>query len=113
MGNAVVSESGHDALIGYLDGAQTNHLRVAPPLKSGWDGWFLWDLRCADAERIPWFDAAHHDRLALHGAGYESRYLAGLDAKEHGMYSDDYSDEEHKQYWYSKLFPIAVRYNPR
>ena len=25
---------------------------------------------CDDAERIPWFDAAHHDRFILHGAGY-------------------------------------------
>lgn len=90
-----ISESGHDALIGHLDGSQTNHLRVGPPLSDkGWDRWFTWDLRCGDAERIPWFDAAHHDRFALHGAGYESRYTAGLDAKQHGMYSDDYISTE-------------------
>jgi len=88
-----ISESGHDQLIGALDGAQTNHLRVdaAPP-----DGksWMVWKIRCADAERIPWTDTAHHDRFALHGAGYESRYLGGLPADLHGIYSDDYMTTE-------------------
>lgn len=84
-----ISESGHDQLIGYLDGAQTNHLRVeAEP--QGPDSWFVWRVRCKDSERIPWFDMAHHDRFALHGAGYESRYRAGLDPAMHGIYSDDY-----------------------
>ncbi|MDQ1257569.1 MAG: hypothetical protein QG656_2175, partial [Candidatus Hydrogenedentes bacterium] len=83
-----ISESGHDQLIGWLDGAQTNHLRVDanPP----GEGWTVWRIPCADAERIPWFDAAHHDRFALHGAGYSSRYQGGLDAPMHGIYSDDY-----------------------
>ena len=35
-GNAPqISESGHDQLIGWLDGAQTNHLRVGKPLPGG------------------------------------------------------------------------------
>lgn len=85
-----ISESGHDTLIGYLDGAQANHLRVGRPLAGGTDQWCLWDIRCTDAERIPWFDAAHHDRFVHHGAGYDPRYRAGLDAQKHGMYSDDY-----------------------
>ncbi len=84
-----ISESGHDQLIGWLDGAQTNHLRVGRPIP-GDRGWCVWDIRCDDAERIPWFDAAHHDRFILHGAGYSSRYEAGLDRRLHGMYSDDY-----------------------
>ena len=84
-----ISESGHDQLIGWLDGAQTNHLRVGPPLP-GAQGWAVWNWKCADAERIPWYDAAHHDRFILHGAGYESRYVAGLNTRLHGMYSDDY-----------------------
>ena len=84
-----ISESGHDGLIGWLDGAQTNHLRVGEPLP-GDLGWCVWNWKCDDAERTPWFDAAHHDRFILHGAGYGSRYQGGLDAPMHGMYSDDY-----------------------
>ncbi|NMC20851.1 MAG: hypothetical protein GYA33_10575, partial [Thermogutta sp.] len=84
-----ISESGHDQLIGWLDGAQTNHLRVGNPLP-GYYQWSVWNWECQDAERVPWFDAAHHDRFVLHGAGYEGRYAAGLDTRLHGMYSDDY-----------------------
>ena len=84
-----ISESGHDGLIGWLDGAQTNHLRVGEPMP-GDRGWCVWNWKCADAERTPWFDAAHHDRFILHGAGYGSRYEGGLDRRMHGMYSDDY-----------------------
>lgn len=84
-----ISESGHDQLIGWLDGAQTNHLRVDTP-PPGEYGWTVWPIACDDAERTPWFDAAHHDRFVLHGAGYENRYVGGLDAKTHGIYSDDY-----------------------
>lgn len=84
-----ISESGHDGLIGWLDGAQTNHLRVGEPMP-GDRGWCVWNWECADAERTPWFDAAHHDRFILHGAGYGSRYSGGLDSRMHGMYSDDY-----------------------
>ncbi len=85
-----ISESGHDQLIGFLDGAQTNHLRVGNQIPAGrYTGCALaWD--CADAERTPWFDVAHHNRFVLHGAGYESRYCAGLNRRLHGMYSDDY-----------------------
>lgn len=85
-----ISESGHDQLIGWLDGAQTNHLRVGPPVGEGRHRWAVWNWKCADAERTPWFDAAHHDRFILHGAGYSSRYQAGLDPRLHGIYSDDY-----------------------
>jgi hypothetical protein len=84
-----ISESGHDRLIGQLDGAQANHLRVGPPVAGG-ESWFVWDIDCADAERIPWFDAAYHDRFVLHGAGYAGRYQAGLDPRLHGICSDDY-----------------------
>ena len=88
-----ISESGHDQLIGWLDGAQTNHLRVgkAPP---GVHAWCAWNIGCADAERVPWLDAAHHDRFVLHGAGYPGRYEGGLDPRLHGIYSDDYMASE-------------------
>ncbi len=85
-----ISESGHDQLIGYLDGAQTNHLRVSPPEGKGYYRWSVWHWPCQDAERTPWFDAAHHDRFVLHGAGYSGRYAGGLDERLHGILSDDY-----------------------
>ena len=88
-----ISESGHDQLIGWLDGAQTNHLRVGEPMP-GRMGWCVWNWKCSDAERTPWYDAAHHDRFILHGAGYSSRYEGGLDGRLHGMYSDDYISTE-------------------
>jgi hypothetical protein len=88
-----ISESGHDQLIGWLDGAQTNHLRVGKSLEGSY-GWCVWDWPCADAERTPWFDAAHHDRFILHGAGYSSRYQGGLDGRLHGIDSDDYMATE-------------------
>ncbi len=89
-----ISESGHDQLIGWLDGAQTNHLRVGKPSGEGRYTWSMWDIDCVDAERTPWFDAVHHDRFILHGAGYSQRYQAGLDATMHGIYSDDYVTSE-------------------
>lgn len=89
-----ISESGHDGLIGWLDGATANHLRVDMSPDAGSYAWATWKVRCADAERIPWFDAAYHDRFILHGAGYEIRFLAGLDRREHGIYSADYISTE-------------------
>jgi hypothetical protein len=84
-----ISEAGHDRLIGWLDGAQANQLRVDPEARG-----FTWRIRAADAERIPWIDAAYHDRFILHGAGYQDRYAGGLDLKTHGMYSYDYMSTE-------------------
>lgn len=81
-----ISEAGHDQLIGWLDGAQAQHLRVDAAATAG----FTWKIHCADAERVPWFDAAHHDRFVLHGAGYSDRYAGGLDENQHGIYSNDY-----------------------
>jgi hypothetical protein len=88
-----ISESGHDQLIGWLDGAQANHLRVGQPAAGDYS-WAVWDWNCDDSERIPWYDAAYHDRFILHGAGYETRYAAGLDTRLHGIHSDDYITTE-------------------
>jgi len=88
-----ISESGHDQLIGWLDGAQANHLRVDQPPPGDYS-WSVWNIRAKDAERIPWFDMAHHDRFILHGAGYETRYASGLNREMHGTYSDDYMTTE-------------------
>ncbi len=83
-----ISESGHDGLVGILDGAQTNHLRAEHPENA--KGWSIWNIPHEDAERTPWLDAAYHDRFILHGAGYPGRYEGGLSAEEHGVWSDDY-----------------------
>lgn len=82
------SESGCDWLIGWLDGATTNHLRVDPKAPPG--QWAVWRIQCEDAERTPWFDFAHHHKFALHGAGYSNRYQGGLPYEVAGIYSDDY-----------------------
>ena len=82
-----ISESGHDQLIGYLDGAQTNHLRIESDKSFPWCVIYL---GCQEHERVCWFDVAHHDRFILHGAGYSSRYPGGLDVRVHGIDSDDY-----------------------
>lgn len=84
-----LSEAGHDKLIGWLDGADAQQLRVDPAGPN-----FTWRIQCADSERIPWIDVAWHDKFILHGAGYEGRYQGGLDQREHGAYSDDYLSTE-------------------
>jgi hypothetical protein len=84
-----LSEAGHDKLIGWLDGADAQQLRVDSSGAS-----FTWRIACSDSERIPWIDVAWHDKFILHGAGYEGRYQGGLDRKEHGAFSDDYITTE-------------------
>lgn len=84
-----ISEAGHDQSIGWVDGTQAQILRVDPRGEA-----FTWRIRAADSERVPWFDAAHHDRIVLHGAGYPDRYAGGLDPREHGISSDDYITAE-------------------
>ncbi len=84
-----LSEAGHDKLIGWLDGADAQQLRVDPEGKA-----FTWKIQCSDSERIPWIDVAWHDKFVLHGAGYEGRYEGGLGRRQHGAYSDDYMTTE-------------------
>lgn len=82
-----ISEGGVDQDLGAIDGSQAQHLRV--DAKSDLDS-FAWKIEAVDAERIPWFDFAYHDRLAMHGAGYNERYYGGPNALAHGVYTDDY-----------------------
>lgn len=84
-----LSEAGHDKLIGWLDGADAQQLRVDPNAQG-----FTWRIESGDSERIPWIDVAWHDKFILHGAGYEGRYQGGLNEREHGAYSDDYISTE-------------------
>lgn len=84
-----VSEAGGDYLIGWLDGADAQMLRLtATPTRH------TIFLPCGDWERVPWFNAVWHDRFVLHGAGYTGRYQGGLSFTAHGIYSDDYMSTE-------------------
>jgi hypothetical protein len=84
----MISEAGHDALIGHLDAGQSDH--------SGWlpagETYFGWRLPAGDAERVPWHDMASHGSFVLLAGGLGSRY-AGLEhgsSAYHGYASDDY-----------------------
>lgn len=89
-GNApTTSEAGHDQLIGYLDGADCQHLELSPK-----GGRFYNRVPCKEWERVPWFDAALHDKFSLHGVGYSGRYQGERPRDEHGIESDDYISAE-------------------
>ncbi len=90
QGAPQVSESGHDALVGALDGATCNHLRVDPEKRAD----MTWHVRCADSERIPWFDTVWREKFVLHGAGYANRFAGGLPVAAHGPQGDDYQSIE-------------------
>jgi len=85
----MTSEAGDDQLIGYLDGADCQHLRITPESER-----FCIRLKCQDWERVPWYDAVLHDKFSLHGVGYSGRYQGGRSRAEHGIESDDYISAE-------------------
>jgi len=92
LDGVTTSEAGHDQLIGYLDGADAQWLRINSdqnrPSKP-----YTFYLPCEDWERVPWFDAVNHHRFVLYGAGYPYRYdplgRGGL-----GVHTDDYISSE-------------------
>ena len=73
---AMLSESGHDALIGSIDGVQADHWRPA-----------CWCTVFGDADRTPWHDMVTHGKMILFAGGLGDRY--DPDPK-HGYGSDDY-----------------------
>ena len=88
--NAItVSESGNDALIGHLDGADAILRRITPVQESYSDV-----IACEDSEYVPWFDAVNHKRFILHGVGYSDRYQGGESRALRGIESDDYISSE-------------------
>lgn len=81
------SEAGSDQLIGWLDGADCQFLRIG-------EGRFNNSVPCRDWARVPWFDLVNHTRFSLHGVGYSDRYQGSLSREDHGIESDDYLGAE-------------------
>jgi hypothetical protein len=90
LGGAVTSsEAGDDQLVGYLDGADCQFLRLTTGSES-----HCFRVPCRDWQRVPWYDAVLHDKFSLHGVGYSSRYQGDQPRMEHGIESDDYINTE-------------------
>jgi len=83
------SESGSDALIGHLDGADAILSRVTPKQES-----FSLVLPSKDIEYVPWFDMVNHHRFILHGVGYSNRYEGNAGRSLRGIESDNYLSSE-------------------
>jgi hypothetical protein len=72
----MISESGHDALVGSIDGVQADHWRPD-----------CWLKRYKDADRTPWHDMVTHGKMVLFAGGLGHRYD---EDERHGYGSDDY-----------------------
>ena len=79
----MISEAGHDALMGSVDAAQADHFTPARLFGS-----------FSDAERTPWHDMATHGKMVLFAGGLGWRYSArdwnDRGDSRHGYGSDDY-----------------------
>jgi len=84
-GGPTCSEAGHDQLIGWIDGADCQHLELSPTPAQ-----HTIRIACGDWERVPWADAVYHTKFILHGAGYSTRYQNIRSRRDHGIESDDY-----------------------
>ena len=76
-GAPMLSEAGHDGLVGSLDGGQADHNSAAK-----------WGIKGAAATRTPWHDMATHGRFVLLAGGLGSRYGDRDPAHTYG--TDDY-----------------------
>lgn len=86
-----LSEAGTDALVGHLDGAQSDHGPWLPALESeSRNAHFRWRMPAGDGERVPWHDMASHGSFVLLAGGLGPRYAGGDDSFLHGYASDDY-----------------------
>ncbi|MCF7847896.1 MAG: hypothetical protein K9M45_03510, partial [Kiritimatiellales bacterium] len=79
----MLSEAGTDALIGSLDGGQSDHFHA-----------LRWMSDYTDACRTPWHDMATHGKMVLFAGGLGPRYSAvdwhKVNRPMHGYGSDDY-----------------------
>ncbi|MBT5537243.1 hypothetical protein HOK31_29550, partial [Candidatus Poribacteria bacterium] len=88
-GAPMISEAGHDALIGHLDAAQADHMAWTPADSSVSGSW-AWKLPAGDGERIPWHDMVTHGAFTLFAGGLGNRYQGDASRELHGYGSDDY-----------------------
>jgi len=73
----MLSEAGHDALVGHLDGCQSDHYAAD-----------RWGAKGSKACRTPWHDMATHRSLVLLAGGLGHRYSNRQPG--HGYGTDDY-----------------------
>lgn len=76
-GMPMLSEAGHDALIGSLDGVQSDHYAAS-----------RWGAKGVADDRTPWHDMASHGSFVLLAGGLGHRY--GDDNEKHTYGTDDY-----------------------
>ncbi|MAF12493.1 hypothetical protein CMK11_18765 [Candidatus Poribacteria bacterium] len=87
-GAPMISEAGHDALIGHLDAAQADHMGWTPADAASGGSW-SWKLPASDGERIPWHDMVTHGAFTLFAGGLGNRYQGDASRELHGYGSDD------------------------
>lgn len=88
-GAPMISEAGHDALVGHLDAAQADHMAWAPADTASAGPW-SWNVPARDGERIPWHDMVTHGNFVLFAGGLGNRYQGTGSRELHGYGSDDY-----------------------
>jgi len=82
----MVSEAGHDLLIGHIDAGEADHFMPERLASSN---------QYSACERVPWHDVASHNKMILLGGGLGGRYSQYNwtdkgDNELHGYGSDDY-----------------------
>lgn len=78
-GSPMISECGHDGLIGSLDAGQSDHYPASN-----------WGAKASAMDRTPWHDIVTHGKMVLFAGGLGGRYSkSNIDGKR-GYGSDDY-----------------------
>lgn len=84
-----ISETGHDALIGHLDGGEADQ-PLYTSAKTDSHASKDWQIPVGDSERVPWHDMATHGDFVLLAGGLGHRYANGGEPFLHDYASDDY-----------------------